>query len=53
MLEIEYLHVTTEAEIRWLDSVLAGLDDGSSPGLRGKCGKPTPSSTFDPMSLTR
>jgi hypothetical protein len=29
MLETEYLHVTTEAGIRWLDSVLAGLDDGS------------------------
>ena len=29
MLETEYLHATTEAEIRWLDSVLAGLDDGS------------------------
>ena len=29
MLEAEYLHATTEAEIRWLDSVLAGLDDGS------------------------
>ena len=29
MLETEYLHVVTEAEIRWLDSVLAGLDDGS------------------------
>ena len=29
MLETEYLHAATEAEIRWLDSVLAGLDDGS------------------------
>jgi hypothetical protein len=29
MLEAEYLHATTEADIRWLDSVLAGLDDGS------------------------
>jgi hypothetical protein len=29
MLETEYLHATTEAEVRWLDSVLAGLDDGS------------------------
>ena len=29
MLETGYLHATTEAEIRWLDSVLAGLDDGS------------------------
>jgi DNA-binding PadR family transcriptional regulator len=29
MLETEYLRATTEAEIRWLDSVLAGLDDGS------------------------
>ena len=29
MLETEYLHATTEAEIRWLDSVLTGLDDGS------------------------
>ena len=29
MLETEYLHATTEAEIRSLDSVLAGLDDGS------------------------
>lgn len=29
MLETEYLHATTEAEIGWLDNVLAGLDDGS------------------------
>ena len=29
MLETEYLHAITEAEIRWLDNVLAGLDDGS------------------------
>jgi len=29
MLETEYLHATTEAEIRWLDSVIAGLSDGS------------------------
>jgi DNA-binding PadR family transcriptional regulator len=29
MLETEYLHAVTEAEIRWLDNVLAGLDDGS------------------------
>jgi hypothetical protein len=27
--QTEYLHAVTEAEIRWLDSVLAGLDDGS------------------------
>jgi len=30
MLENEYLHAASEAEIRWLDSVLAGLDDGST-----------------------
>jgi DNA-binding PadR family transcriptional regulator len=29
MLETEYLHVLTEAEVRWLDSVIAGLGDGS------------------------
>lgn len=29
MLESEYLHATTEAEIGWLDNVLGGLDDGS------------------------
>ena len=29
MLETEYLHAVTEAEIRWLDSVIAGLSDGS------------------------
>jgi hypothetical protein len=29
MLETEYLHAVTEAEIRWLDNVLTGLDDGS------------------------
>jgi DNA-binding PadR family transcriptional regulator len=29
MLETEYLHATTEAEIHWLDNVLAGLADGS------------------------
>lgn len=29
MLETEYLHATTKAEIRWLDGVLDGLDDGS------------------------
>jgi DNA-binding PadR family transcriptional regulator len=29
MLETEYQHAVTEAEIRWLDNVLTGLDDGS------------------------
>jgi DNA-binding PadR family transcriptional regulator len=29
MLETEYLHAVTEAELRWLDSVLDGLRDGS------------------------
>jgi DNA-binding PadR family transcriptional regulator len=29
MLETEYLHAVTDAEIRWLDTVLAGLQDGS------------------------
>lgn len=29
MLETEYLHAITEAEIRWIDTVLAGLSDGS------------------------
>jgi DNA-binding PadR family transcriptional regulator len=29
MLETEYLHAVTEAEIRWLDSVIAALSDGS------------------------
>jgi DNA-binding PadR family transcriptional regulator len=29
MLETEYLHAVTDAEIRWIDGVLAGLDDGS------------------------
>jgi DNA-binding PadR family transcriptional regulator len=29
MLETEYQHAITEAEIRWLDNVLTGLDDGS------------------------
>jgi hypothetical protein len=29
MLETEYLHAVTEAEIRWLDGVIAGLSDGS------------------------
>jgi DNA-binding PadR family transcriptional regulator len=29
MLETEYLHAVSEAEIRWLDNVLTGLDDGS------------------------
>jgi DNA-binding PadR family transcriptional regulator len=29
MLETEYLHAVTEAEIRWLDDVLGGLQDGS------------------------
>ncbi|WP_426503278.1 PadR family transcriptional regulator [Dactylosporangium sp. McL0621] len=29
MLETEYLHAITEAEIRWIDAVLAGLGDGS------------------------
>jgi DNA-binding PadR family transcriptional regulator len=29
MLETEYLHAVTKAEIRWLDSVIAGLSDGS------------------------
>lgn len=29
MLETEYLHAVTEAEISWLDDVLTGLDDGS------------------------
>jgi DNA-binding PadR family transcriptional regulator len=29
MLETEYLHAVMEAEIRWLDSVIAGLSDGS------------------------
>ena len=46
MLETEYLHATTEAEIRWLDSVLPALDAAQSPGAREKCGKPPPSSRF-------
>jgi DNA-binding PadR family transcriptional regulator len=29
MLETEYLYAVTEAEIRWIDTVLAGLRDGS------------------------
>lgn len=29
MLETEHLHAVTEAEIRWIDGVLAGLRDGS------------------------
>ena len=29
MLETEHLHAVTEAEIRWIDTILAGLDDGS------------------------
>jgi DNA-binding PadR family transcriptional regulator len=29
MLETEYLHAITEAEIRWLERVIAGLGDGS------------------------
>jgi DNA-binding PadR family transcriptional regulator len=29
MLETEYLHAITDAEIRWIDGVLAGLRDGS------------------------
>jgi DNA-binding PadR family transcriptional regulator len=29
MLETEYLHAVTEAEIRWVDNVLTGLEDGS------------------------
>jgi DNA-binding PadR family transcriptional regulator len=29
MLETEYLHAVTQAEIHWVDSVLAGLRDGS------------------------
>jgi DNA-binding PadR family transcriptional regulator len=29
MLETEYLHAVTDAEIRWLDNVVAGLQDGS------------------------
>ena len=29
MLETEYLHAVTRAEIRWVDNVLAGLRDGS------------------------
>ena len=29
MLETEYLHAITEAEIRWLEGVIAGLGDGS------------------------
>ena len=29
MLETEYLHAVTEAEIRWLDGVITGLSDGS------------------------
>jgi DNA-binding PadR family transcriptional regulator len=29
MLETEYLHAVAEAELRWLDGVLAGLRDGS------------------------
>lgn len=29
MLETEYLHAVTDAEIRWLDNVLAGLQEGS------------------------
>jgi hypothetical protein len=29
MLETEYLHAITEAEIHWIDGVLAGLHDGS------------------------
>lgn len=51
MLETGYLHATTEAEIRWLDSVLAGWTTAQSPGVREKCGKPPPSSTYDAMSL--
>ena len=29
MLETEYLHAVIQAEIQWVDSVLAGLRDGS------------------------
>jgi hypothetical protein len=29
LLETEYLHAQTEAEIRWIDTVLDGLRDGS------------------------
>jgi DNA-binding PadR family transcriptional regulator len=29
MLETEYLHAAVDAEIRWIDGVLAGLGDGS------------------------
>ena len=29
MLETEYLHAVTEAEVHWLEEVLAGLEDGS------------------------
>ena len=36
MLETEYLHAVTEAEIRWLDDVLAGLQDGSITWSRRK-----------------
>jgi DNA-binding PadR family transcriptional regulator len=29
LLETEYLRAVTEAELRWIDGVLAGIDDGS------------------------
>ena len=36
MLETEYLHAITEAEIRWLEGVIAGLGDGSITWTSGE-----------------
>jgi hypothetical protein len=47
MLETAYLHAVTEAEIRWLDNVLTGLEDGSICGAPENCTKLTPCSTAE------
>jgi hypothetical protein len=46
MLENEYPHAASEAEIRWLDSVLAGWT-APPPGAREKRTKLPPESRID------